>query len=124
MVNPIRGEAQIGTSDIVLVCDINALCEIRAQLGGDPRSDAPLDEVFARLGSGDLSVIDQRAILTALLRNRWPGITSRLAGEVMSDHPADIMPAISLAVRRAIPESDPQDDPDEGDAPAGKLLRR
>lgn len=117
MGNPFRGESQIGSNGIVLVCDINALCEIRAHLGGDPRSDAPLDEFVERLASGELSIIDQRAILAAFLRNRWPGVTIRVAGEVMSDHPAEVMPAIRQAVQLALPE------PEEGD-PSGKSMRR
>lgn len=122
MANPFRGESQIGTSDIVLVCDINAICEIRAYLGGDPRSDAPLDEMFDRIGSGELSLTDQRAILAALLRNKAPGVTARAAGEVMSDHPGEIMPAIRRAVQRAMPEPEPE--PDSEDDPAGKPQRR
>ena len=117
MSNPFRGESQIGSNGIVLVCDINALCEIRAHLGGDPRSDAPLDEFFERLASGELSIIDQRTILAAFLRNRWPGVTPRLAGEVMTNHPDEVMSAIRLAMNRAMP------DREEGD-PLGKPMRR
>lgn len=117
MVNPYRGESQIGDDGIVLVYDFNALCEIRAQLGGDLRCDMPLDEIFERIASGDLSVIDLRAVLTALLRNRWPGVTPRLAGEVMTNHPDEVMSAIRLAMNRAMP------DREEGD-PLGKPMRR
>ena len=117
MANPFRGESQIGSDGIVLVCDINALCEIRAQLGGDPRSDVPLNDIFERVDSGELSIIDLRAVLAALLRNRWPGVTPRIAGDVMTNHPDEVMPAIRLAMHRAMPE------PAEGD-PLGKLMRR
>ena len=107
MANPFRGEAQIGASEFVLVCDINALCEIRAHFGGDLHDDGPLSEAMARIDSGDLSIIDQRAILAALLRNRQPGATESFAGSIMSDHPDAIMPAIQLAVQRAMPEPVP-----------------
>jgi len=111
MANPFRGESQIGTSALVLVCDINALCEIRAYFGGDLRSDEPLNEAMERIDTGDLSILDQRAVLAALLRNRMPAVTLKAAGEIMSDHPDAIMPAMQRALQLAMPEVDPEKKP-------------
>lgn len=93
-----EGEAQFEANGIVwkLCFDMNAIADFAAATG---REKDPLPDVVDIIGSGQLSVADNRSLVWALLREHHPDVTEREAGRLAFV----AMEAMSQAIASALP---------------------
>lgn len=105
MANALRGDvkAVIAGEQFVLRMDMNAMCELEAELG------EPAASVLGRMAAPQAFMRDIRAILWASLRRHHAGTTIEAAGNLLHEDGPGARSAILSALSASAP-------PPEGDA--------
>ncbi|MDP3493971.1 MAG: hypothetical protein Q8R82_12725 [Hyphomonadaceae bacterium] len=107
MANSYKGELalQRGASDLILLFDINAMCEIEEQLGLKP------DAVVASF-NGNMSLTVLRKLLWGALREHHPEIDLKECGRIIQELTWPVVAEkLGEAIRLSFPEHDPKATP-------------
>lgn len=101
MANALKGDvgAVIAGQQFVLRMDMNAMCELEAELG------EPAAGVLGRMAAPQAFMRDIRAILWASLRRHHSGVTIEGAGDLLHEDGAGARAAILSALSASAPPS-------------------